>query len=309
MACSGNMLRAAANMPATTTPFAGGILAFAEYMNGKVDAGEATARKAIGNGFDDSWTIHAVAHCLYAQGKSSECAAFLDGYRSHIQDNCHPSAFMKGHMEFHQALCFMDLEQESNLENLINGPLWTGLSDSERQDYWNAAGLLNVHWKAELRGQKRTDTSTIHQAMAILQSSAMADKSAVFSLCILRWSTSSFRKEWKEQLSQSDDSVLLAMAQAVDMIYPCDNNTNDFGAFSEEHCGSAMKSYLTKISNNLEKLGASPEQREVLEEFVGVVAQKASKKGDGEVIIDWERWAGRNRRPHVPFYDTILGKQ
>jgi hypothetical protein len=302
MACSGKMLQAAENLPVATTPFAGGVLAFAQYMNGNVDVAEATARKAILKGFKDPWTIHAVAHCLYSRGKSLECATFLDEYRSHIQ-TCKPSAFMKGHVEFHQALCYIDLQQESQLGNLINGPLWKGLSDFEQNDYWNAAGLLNVHWKAELRGMPRRDISTIQQALEILQPTAIPGKSAVFSLCILRWSTQTFRIEWKKKLEQSDNPVLVAMTRAIDMIYP-----GELVSFSEDACETAFK-HLAPVANDLEKLGASPEQREVLEEFVGVAAKAAADKNGGNVAIDMKQWAARNERPIVAVYDTILGKR
>lgn len=296
------MLRAAENLPVSTVPFAGGILAFAQHMNGSVDVAEATARKAILDGFNDPWTIHAIAHCLYSQGEPLECSAFLEKYRSHLQ-KCQPSAFMKGHMEFHLALCYIDVHQELTLENLINGPLWTGLSDLEQKDYWNAAGLLCIHWKAELHGMPRTDVSTIHQALTILRPSASPGKSAVFSLCILRWSTGAFRLEWKKQIQKSDNEVVVAIANAIEAIYP-----DGVAVFSENACETAMQ-FLAPVAGKLEKLGASPEQREVLEDFVGVVAKFVADASSVEVTIDMKRWAERNERPNITFYDTILGRK
>ena len=85
MASAGKMLQAAKHLDVQHAPYAAGVLSFAKYMNGHVDAAEQMARQALTNGFSDPWTIHAMAHCLYAQGKALECATFLDQHRSVIQ--------------------------------------------------------------------------------------------------------------------------------------------------------------------------------------------------------------------------------
>ena len=316
MACSGNMLQAAHTLTSVVTkvPYAAGVLSFAMYMNhdnsssnssSSIQQAEQIARQAMAQGFQDPWTLHAVAHCLYAQGKSKECAIFLDQHRKVIQQS-RPSAFMKGHMEFHQALCYIDMEDGNALHSLIEGPLWNDLTESERQDYWNAAGLLNVQWKAELRGIA-VHPSSIAEAIAILMPSASVSKSSVFSVCILRWSTRDFRIEWKEGLLKSENAVLRDLAHAVDLVYPsaCDNN--ELPSFSSEGCIQAVDTYLAPNVDRLDQLGASPEQREVVEEFLAIAGKVA---GEGKLpisTIDMSSWTKRNCRPNVNFYESILG--
>lgn len=315
MACSGKMLEAANPLEHVhhNTPYAGGVWSFAKYMNGDVTEAETVARQALARGFQDPWTIHAIAHCLYSQGKPAECIQFLNEYRPIIQQS-KPSAFMKGHMEFHQALCFIDLENVEDLHTLIHGPLWNDLTTSEREDYWNSSGLLGVQWKAELRGLKNPwHRPSIQQAMDILRSTnASATKSCVFSLCILRFTTGTFRKKWKEEiLKDSDNGVLCDVARAVDLVYPSGertttNNADDMPLFSVESCSEAVEKYLAANVDKLDQLGASPEQREVIEEFLVVVAKAA---GNGQLpieTIDMTGWTRRNHRPNVQFYKSIL---
>ena len=160
MACTGKMLDAASLLDphVEEQPFAGGILAFAQHMAGDSNLAEKTARQAIEKGFDDPWTLHAVAHSLYSLGRVEECAAWLQEHRA-ASKGC--STFMRTHMEFHLALAFIDLKDESSLSALIAGPLWGGLPEEEKKDYWAATGVLAVLWKAELRGLKVLGDSTI----------------------------------------------------------------------------------------------------------------------------------------------------
>ena len=157
--------------------------------------------------------------------------------------------------------------QRSSLEGLIN---------SERDDYWNATGLLNVHWKAELNGLCTIDKNTVDEALTILQPTASPSKSSVFSICILRWSKGHFRNEWKEELYKSDNSVLKAMTEAVDLLYP--DGTPDLNSAK---CKSAQEILLSAEAasfDHLVKLGASPEQREVLDDFLRVIDDVAASK-------------------------------
>ena len=312
MACSGDMLQAAKQLTPMVhkVPYAAGVLSFAMYMNSSssssaIQEAEQVARRAIDEGFQDLWTLHAVAHCLYAQGKSKECAMFLDGHRKFIQQS-QPSAFMKGHMEFHQALCYIDMEDITALHSLIDGPLWKDLTEPEKQDYWNAAGVLNVQWKAELRGIA-IHPSSIAEAMAIIMPTASPTKSSVFSLCILRWSRGRFRKEWKKGLLKSDNTVLRDFADAVDFVYPSTSDKHELPAFSSEGCVQAVNEYLAPNVDTLDQLGASPEQREVVEEFL-IVAAKAAGKGKLPIsTIAMSSWTNRNYRPNVNFYESVLG--
>lgn len=259
------MLAASTGLPVESTPFAGGVLAFAQHMNGQHAEAERTARSAIEAGFEDPWTLHAIAHALYSQGRMDECIKFLDDHRFHVQ-MCNPSAFMKGHLEFHQALCYISTGDANKLETLIQGPLWKGLSPFERNDYWNATGLLNIHWKAELKGL-RLDLSTVEEALCVLEATANYAKSSVFSLCILRWAKGSFRARWKKDLIAGDGNVLVVLAQAVDLLYPEGAPT-----MRTERCPGAWK-LVSPVFQELESLGASPEQREVLDDFMVKIRQ------------------------------------
>lgn len=309
------MLEAAAHLD-TKMPFAGGVLSFALHMNGQAEAAEKLARESLEKGFQDPWTIHAVAHCLYARGQSLECVRFLDQYRSIVRQSA-PSAFMKGHIEFHQALAYIDLEDEAKLAQLVDGPLWSELYAEERQDYWNATGLLNAVWKAELRGLSnilKGTSASIREAVDIVIPSATVSKSCVFSLCILRWSSGSFRTSWMNRiLHESGNTIFHDLALAVDAVYPSvstadeDRNTS-YPHFADEACSlKLVKERLVENVDELHRLGASPEQREVIEEFLVLVAKKAGDDSLPIKTLDLSSWIKRNYRPGVPFYREILG--
>lgn len=298
MACTGKMVEASQVLQdmTETTPFSGGIVAFAIHMSGDSRRAKDIAVKAIEKGFNDPWTIHAVAHSLYSLGSSEQCAEWLEKHRSHVQE-CSP--FMKGHMEFHLGLCQCDMQDTRGLLDLINGPLWSKMPKSDQEDYWNASGLLNLLWKAEIRGLdvgQQNAGKQCNEALAIIDSSGVdPTKSAVFSLCILRWSMGDFRKRWEREIMQNENTVLTAVAKAICTIYP-GGRESDFTPSALEEAETLM----APVANDLAKLGASPEQREVIEDFVGVVAKRAGK---GE--IDLREWDKRNRRPNVPFYDQF----
>jgi len=303
MACSGKMEDAASHMN-VEEPFAGGVVSFALHMNGKTVEAERIARTAMNEGHRDPWAIHAVAHCLYSLGRSKECIRFLDEHRAQVRKSS-PSSFMKGHMEFHQALCYIDLEDSENLQKLVEGPLWTTLSVEERSDYWNAVGLLNIYWKAELRGLPSLKEDSLQQAMEIVIAGASASKSPVFSLCVLRWSMGDFRTKWKGQIMKIDNDVLKSMAAAVDLLYPSSDGSNkdSFPRLKVVACTEATERFILSNLDSLHTLGASPEQREVLEEFLAVAIKKSSVSG-----VDLSAWKQRNIRPHISFYSRLLAE-
>jgi hypothetical protein len=299
----------------TTTPFAAGILAFAVHMSGDSKRAEEIARAAIENGFDDPWTLHAVAHALYSLGRPQECAAWLRQHRTHVE-KC--SSFMRGHFEFHSGLCLVDMEDSNGISTLIRGPLWGTMSKEMQADYWNAAGLLNLLWKAELRGLDISAHEQIAEALKLLEDGgADPAKSPVFSLCILRWSTGVFREQFRKALVSSDNNqTLVAVARAVCTMYHDPESTKK-GQSAERSTWKDAARALSPFSEKLETLGASPEQREVIEEFVGVVGKQDQGNRDrscsddddddyDECKIDLASWDARNRRPNVKFYDSIF---
>jgi hypothetical protein len=316
MACTEEMLHAGLLVESEidTTPYAGGILAFCIHMAGDSTKAESIARTAINKGFDDPWTLHAVAHALYSLGRSQECAAWLIDHRSQVEQ-CSP--FMRGHFEFHLGLVLIDMEDSAGLASLIQGPLWGSMALDMKEDYWNAAGLLNILWKAELRGvtSKLTlaqYTPQKREALQLLENSA-ADpaRSCVFSLCILRWTTAgSFRERWKAALFSSSNQTLVAMARAVDIIYSNSSgeNNNDYAPSVEQHVWVTAAKEIAPMAEHLDSLGASPEQREVIEEFVGIVGNRSQQDGSTS-SIDLKSWDARNRRPNVPFYDSIFRQE
>ncbi|CAB9499585.1 Inherit from NOG: tetratricopeptide repeat domain 38 [Seminavis robusta] len=307
------------------TPYAGGVLSFAMHMAGDSMAAEQVAQSAIRKGFDDPWTIHAVAHALSSQGRAHECALWLEQHRAK-SSNC--NAFMKGHMEFHLALCFIDTCDQAKLDTLIATNLWGTMSKDMKAEYWNAAALLNVLWKAEIHNVKLLSTQKssdcIEEALQnvtdALSGAANKSKSLVFSLCIFRYTEGSQRDEWNKELiiispndeSESDETqkVLSALASAISIVYHHgggDANDND-------KWEKAAK-LIAPVADKLETLGASPEQREVLEDFVGLVGMmegnlnRKKSKNENENTdgsIDLQAWYNRNQRPNVSFYERIM---
>jgi hypothetical protein len=274
LACSGQMLVQAAKLLedyVENTPFAGGVLSFAVHMNGDSVAAETIARTAIQKGFDDPWTIHAVAHALASQDRFEECASWLLSNKDKSQ---HCNAFMKGHMEFHLALCHLALKDAESLNQLIHGTLWGTMSTEMKADYWNAVGLLNILWKAELggviRSSRKVYSEYIDQALqgvTAALSGVDASKSFVFSLCIFRFACGSLRDEWKKALivipqQEKDETthVLSVVSTAISVLYH--NNEEQDPSYE------TGRSLVAPIANKLDKLGASPEQREVIQEFV-----------------------------------------
>ena len=120
-------------------------------MQGDHEGAESTGMDAINAGFCDVWTVHAVAHAMFFQGRPRECLQWLETHDEVIKE-CGP--FMRIHIAFHKALCFVDLEDANGLEMMLQGDLWASLSPEEKNDYWTAVSVLNILWKADLRGVK-----------------------------------------------------------------------------------------------------------------------------------------------------------
>lgn len=289
MACSGSMLEAAKLLEdhIENTPFCGGVLSFAYHMSGDSIWAESIARTAIASGMDDPWTIHAVAHALTSQDSNEECADWLVLHRSKVE---HCNTFMKGHMEFHLALSYIYLKDEAKLKNLIYGNLWGTMSEEMKSDYWNAAGLLNVLWKAEIRGvisnvlHDEQYSNCINQALEKIESAfkgdANASKSSVFSLCIFRFTSGSMREKWKKALILSEDNsdnttsssikVLSSVAKAISILYHGGNNDSHQKVLDPLRI-SGTKQLMEPVAGKLSELGASPEQRETIHDFVQMI--------------------------------------
>ncbi|CAJ1958282.1 unnamed protein product [Cylindrotheca closterium] len=294
MACTGSMLEASKVLEANIqdTPFCGGILAFAHYMSGDSKQAESIARTAIASGMDDPWTIHAVAHALTSQGFHEQCANWLILHRPKFED-C--NFFMKGHMEFHLALSYLYLKDDAKLHALIvNGSLWGTMSEAMKADYWNAAGLLNVLWKAEIR--KVISNPLKHEEYSNLVKEALeridtilfqgdeanVNKSSVFSLCIFRFTEGAMREKWSKALlllpdnsstsssTSINNEVLTRVAKAVSIFYHNgdDDNDDNYDHGSSDSKTETISLILKPITNKLPKLGASPEQRETIDDFV-----------------------------------------
>ena len=299
-ACSGRMLEAGKHISdlIETEPYAGGVLAFAQHMQGNSALAETTARTAISKGFDDPWTLHAVAHALYSMGRVRECVEFLERGRKRLPKDC--SVFMKTHFEFHIALCLIDLEQTKELFKLINeGVFWGSLINEEKKEYWAATGVLAALWKAEIRESKYTSTVSNVIASNVLKYLEDADpsKSKVFSLVILRWLCNEPTKQdiWMEKIKQQNNDVLTALAIAVSSVYSLSSSPSSNLNLSLSQ--AALK--IIPVFHRIEELGASNEQREVIEEFA---VTTLSEYGESNLVEDW---LSKNRRPGVKWYDKL----
>eukprot|EP00977_Amphora_coffeiformis_P003022 scaffold574_cov190-Amphora_coffeaeformis.AAC.12 len=307
MACTDSMMDAVQSILSSqdehnnsllhTTPFAGGIAAFCVHMAGEDRRAEYIAHTAMAKGFDDPWTIHAVAQALTSQGKHEECAAWLQEWRPKFHP-CH--AFMKGHVEFHMALCFIYLKDATALWNLIQGGLWATMPRDVQADYWNAAGLLNILWKAEMRGnilsepqqqQDKDESLSLYQAYIqqalVYVVHAPISKSNVFSLCIFRFlpdgpqrdqwhktltaTTTAFARGDKETQSannkdntnnnhkfMSAQDILARVARAISLIYHLEKKMDE----------KKVKAMVLPMADQLHLLEASPEQRETIQDVV-----------------------------------------
>lgn len=278
MACSGSMLEAAKVLEdfIETTPFAGGVLSFAYHMSGDSVLAESIARKAIGSGMDDPWTIHAVAHALTSQDRHEECADWLKLHRSKV-DQC--NAFMKGHMEFHLALSYIYLRDATKLKDLIHGSLWGDISEEMKSDYWNASGLLNVLWKAEIRGlisnpamEEYADyiSQALDRIETVFDGVANVSKSSVFSLCIFRFTSGTMREKWNKALFGDDgmsNQVLVSVAKAISILY----HGSAEQVVLDPLLLSGTKLVVGPVAGKLSQLGASPEQRETIDDFVQMI--------------------------------------
>jgi len=261
-----------------THPYAGGVRAFAQHVVGDHKGAETTANSALDAGFCDPWTIHAVAHVMYAEGRLKECLDWLDQYKD-ISKFC--GSFMRGHFAFHETLCFVDLEDVSGVEKMLQSTLWDGQSDSDRKDYWNATCVLNVLWKCHLRDMK-APYEYVQKALASLDDFD-ASKSKVFSLCILRWNEDALRK-----ILDVKNDALTAFAHAV------------HSAYYEENWQAAYE-HLAPYADDIDILGASPEQREVVTEFVGTCLLKA----DANATYIRAIWNEQYIRPNVKYYEQF----
>ncbi|KAK3247558.1 hypothetical protein CYMTET_42946 [Cymbomonas tetramitiformis] len=287
MACAGKMLAAGGLLceVVNSKPFAGGVLAFAQHMNGDSVSAEQTARRAIELGFKDPWTLHAVAHALYSLGRSAECAGWL---RQHRPDVAECSTFMRTHMEFHLALCLLDVSDAAGIAELLNGPLWGALPPTERDDYWAATGVLAVLWKAELREVVVKGPSTLPEITLQHLTGADVTKSMVFSLCILRFKLKG--GDWLARiLNAAEDTqnpVFAAVAKAVQAAYAGDG-------------WAQAAALIAPFVERLSELGASPEQREVVEEFAVLTLKR------GGYAAEIKRWLSKHHRAGVGFYDQL----
>jgi len=238
-------------------PFAGGVVSFAQHMGTDSATAEATARRAIAKGFDDVWTLHAVAHCMYHEGRLAECQEWCVASRP-AAVAC--TTFMRTHLEFHLALCLIGLKNSEDLTMLVDGPLWGSLPSAERDDHWAAAGLLNVLWKAELHGVELQADTRVQEALKHLES-ANVGKSMVFDLCIQRFKGALWCDQILEIAEKNKQKEFAGFAKAVDAAYV-------------KHDWTLAAQELAPVRADVVKLGASPEQRETIDDFVKVVDSK-----------------------------------
>ena len=169
-------------------------------------------------------------------------------------------------------------------------------------DYWAATGVLAALWKAEVRGLKSTSTMNNLIASNVLQylDSADASKSNVFSLVILRWLCNQPTKRdiWEEKLKNQNNDVLTALATAISSVYSSLSS-------SSSSCWDINVSWnkaavtIIPVFHRIVELGASNEQREVIEEFA---VTALSRYGKSDLV---DEWLSINRRSSIRWYDKL----
>ena len=154
-------------------------------------------------------------------------------------------------------------------------------------------------WKAEVRESKYTSTVSNVIASNVLKYLEDADpsKSKVFSLVILRWLCNEPTKQdiWMEKIKQQNNDVLSALALAVISVYSLSSSPSS--NFNLSWSQAALK--IIPVFHRIEELGASNEQREVIEEFA---VTTLSKHRESHLVKDW---LSKNRRPGVKWYDKL----
>lgn len=327
MACSDKMLSAGMVLAdvVETRPFAGGVLAFAQHMKHDSRTAENTAMRAIEKGFNDPWTVHAVAHCMYSLGRSQECVEWLRKYEPECS-TC--SVFMKTHMFFHESLCLLDLERWPEIVHLIQGSLYGGLVDADKTDYWAATQPLNTLWKAELRGVCKEETRLLALAADSLAhlGDAAVERSKVFALCILRFSS-----DWLDKILETTEKRAKEAQQAADKqedpstrskrqkrcqqekegevdaasvnapLFVWSNVARAVHAHYHQTNPKRAAELLLPVVSRLAELGASPEQREVIDEFAVVCLAAGGKLTKREKAT----WLAKHSRPNVRFYEHV----
>jgi hypothetical protein len=86
------------------------------------------------------------------------------------------------------------------------------------------------------------------------------------------------------------------MARAVDIIYSNSSgeNNNDSAPSVEQHVWVTTAKDIAPVAEHQNRLGASPEQPEVIEEFVGIVGTR-SQQDRSTSSIDLKLWDAHNR--------------
>lgn len=127
-------------------------------------------------------------------------------------------------------------------------------------------GVLNVLWKAELNGVQVSAEVVKHFSKDALAHLEAADpsKSMVFSLCIQRFKGEAWTQRALKAAEEAQHAEFAGFVRAVSAVY--------------EKGDWAMAGFeLQGVKATTERLGASPEQREVIDDFVKVVDARAKR--------------------------------
>merc|ERR1711894_863266 len=99
---------------------------------------------------------------------------------------------------------------------------------------------------------------------------------------------------WLDKIRGCGHEVFTAVAEAIQAAYiPSDRPSRSNTPDSWVACANS----LTPVAARLHELGASPEQREVLHEFVAIAF-----KGAGRPL---DTWLAEHRRSNVAWYDQL----
>ena len=243
--------------------FVPGIHAFSLQQNEILDVSEKIIRASLESFKADPWGIHALLHILYFAGKIDEGIEAYQQFKDYFV-NC--DAFLFTHARWHFGLFLMDKDGDEPRRHLVDSiiakALWADLSDDFKKDFWVCTGVLALFWKIELRDESDALLHSSSRALleqAFEQAFKFVNVSATYSevytaitmryVCLFEPESATRALEW------------------VSSVFKNDTLNNLCRAIVNHYLPDASLPYDENLLFNLDCLGSSSEQREVLFEF------------------------------------------
>jgi tetratricopeptide (TPR) repeat protein len=230
-----------------------GMYAFGLEEAGDHAEAERFGREAVERNPADLWATHAVAHVLQMQGRAAEGMAWLDALRH----NWHDANNFRCHLDWHQALYHLHLNDTERVLALYDETLAPPLADDFYLDLCNATELLirleaagcdvGDRWQplTEIAGRHVADTELLFASLHYLMPLARQRHQAAAELVdtLRRWSgTGTHQGAIVRDVGLDAAELLLAWARGDRM---------------------AASEHYEKAAPNLPRIGGSHAQREV----------------------------------------------